>query len=127
MIDIIKVLNANEKEAISLLKGEKDCTITFSLWDSCEGVYANAEDCPWIRYTDDDGNITAQMVVAVRYNKTNDRIEIKTTSYEDEIGDNVWFPLNFCDDISYWSVFYYIEDYLLFKEEYAKKDSELFG
>ena len=106
MIDIIKALDANEKEAIKILKGQKDNTIILSVWDDDADEYS---DGPWIRYSDDDGNITALLVVAVRYNSEKNRIEI-ITSDGFKKAHNEWFPLNYCDDISYWSVFEYIEN-----------------
>jgi len=110
MIDIIKALDANEKEAIKILKGCKDNTITFSEWDNDAEEYSNGDDCPWIRYSDDDGNIEALLVVAARYNSENNRIEIITSDGVEKT-DGMWFPLNWADDISYWSVFEHIGEF----------------
>ena len=110
MIDIIKALDANEKEAINILKGCKDNTIIFSEWDDDAEEYSNGDDCPWIRYADDDGNIEALLVVAARYNSENKRVEI-ITSDGFEKTDGEWFPLNWADDISYWSVFEHIGEF----------------
>lgn len=107
MVDIIKALDANEKEAINILKGQKDNTIILSEWDDDANEYS---DGPWIRYSNVDGDITALLVVAVRYNSEKKRIEI-ITSDGFEKADDEWFPLNWADDISYWSVFDYIANY----------------
>ena len=105
MVDIIKVLNENEKEAKGILSFEiKDGVLTFANWDAEEELYGNADDCPYIRYANDEGEIRTQLVVAARFNESSDRIEIITTESEYEISDGVWFPLEFADDISRWSV-----------------------
>lgn len=111
MKDIIKALYDNEKEAIKILKAQKDLTVNFANWDENDEVYENAGDCPYIRYSNDDGEISTLLVVAARYNEEKKRIEVITTDDECEKTDNEWFPLNWADDISYWQVFDSIEEY----------------
>ena len=109
MIDIIKALDANEKEAIKILKTKENNTITFDEWDEeSEGYSDELENCPWVRYANDDGDITTMAVIACRYNKEKKRIEIMTATDYYEKSDGVWFPLSYADDISYWSVLDYI-------------------
>lgn len=111
MIDILNALNDNEKEARNLLKGEGE--VMFAKWDEEKGVYVGNDDeesscddcCPYIRYSDDDGNIVSMMVVGVRLNEDNNVIEIIATDSEYKKSDDVWFPLAFADDISEWSVY----------------------
>ena len=106
MIDIFKALNANEKEAIKILKTKENNAITFDEWDEESEEYSDElENCPWIRYANVDGDITALAVIACRYNKEKDRIEIMTTSDYYEKSDGEWFPLSYADEISYWRVF----------------------
>lgn len=111
MINIIKALDANKKEAIKILKTKENNTITFDEWDEeSEGYSDELENCPWIRYANDDGDITTMAVIACRYNKEKKRIEIMTATDYYEKSDGFWFPLSYADDISYWSVFDYIGD-----------------
>lgn len=112
MKDIIKVLDNNEKETIKILKAQKDLMVNFANWDENDEVYENADDCPYIRYSNDDGEIKTLLVVAARYNEEKKRIEVITTDDEYEKTDNEWFPLNWADDISYWQVFDLIEEYV---------------
>lgn len=105
MVDIIKVLNENEKEAKGILSFEiKDGVLTFANWDTEKEVYGNADQCPYIRYANVDGEIHTELVVATRYNEASDKIEIITTESEYEISNGVWYPLEFADDISRWQV-----------------------
>ena len=104
MISILDVLRTNEKEAIKILKGKENMMVTFAEWDDDDEVYSNADDCPYIRYCDDDGFITSQLVVSVRYNEEKKRIEITTTEDEYQKTDGKWFPITWCDDISFWDV-----------------------
>jgi hypothetical protein len=126
MKSIFKLLDENKKEAIKILSSKENNTFHFATWDdelSCYIPYGYNKDeyddpeewndicpdvCPWVRYADDDGNITALMVVAVRYNKK--RIEITTTESPTEKSDDIFFNITWCDDISYWSVFDKLED-----------------
>lgn len=109
MIDILKALNANEKEAIQILATKENNTITFDEWNEESEDYSDElENCPWIRYANDDGDITTMAVIACRYNEEKGRIEIMTTNGYYEESDGEWFPLSYADDISYWSVFDYI-------------------
>lgn len=112
MKDIVKILEDNEKEAIKILKASENNTITFAEWDDDEDCYSNADDSPYIRYSNDDGEIKTLLVVAARYNKETKRIEVITTDDEYEKTDNKWFPLAWADDISYWQVFDLIEEYV---------------
>ena len=112
MKDIVKVLRDNEKEAIKILKAQKDLTVNFADWDENDEVYENADDCPYIRYSNDDGEISTLLVVAARYNEETKRIEVITTDDEYEKANNEWFPLNWADDISYWQVFDLIEEFV---------------
>ncbi len=105
MIDISKVLAKNMIEAIEILKGKEDCTILFSEWDSENDEYADADNCPWIRYSNPDGEIIPYMIVAVRYNKEKGRIEVISTEESYEKSDEEWFPLSWADDISEWTVY----------------------
>lgn len=116
MIDIIKALDANEKEAINILKGQKDNTIVFGVWDDDTEEYSNGDDCPWIRYASVNGDIEALLVVGVKYNDEKNRIEIIASDGVNKTDDK-WFPLNFADDISYWSVFEHIGEF----DYYLKK------
>ena len=111
MIDIIKALDTNEKEAIKILKASENNTITFAEWDDDEDCYSNADDCPYIRYSNDDGEINTLLVVAARYNEETKKIEVITADDEYEKTNNEWFPLAWADDISYWQVFDLIEEY----------------
>ena len=104
MISILEVLRTNEKEAIEILKGKENMMVTFAEWDDDEEVYSNADDCPYIRYCDDDGFITSQLVVSVRYNEEKKGIEIITTEDEYSKTDGDWFSIRWCDDISFWEV-----------------------
>lgn len=105
MIDIIKALKKNRKEACRILADEVNGGIlTFANWDEDEEVYGNADDCPYIRYANVDGEITSMLVVAARYNEFSGEIEITATNYEYEKTDGEWFPLSYADDISYWQV-----------------------
>ena len=105
MVDIIKVLNENEKEAKGILSFEiKDGVLTFANWDTEKEVYGNADQCPYIRYANVDGEIHTELVVAARFNESSDKIEIITTESEYEISNGVWYPLEFADDISRWQV-----------------------
>ena len=114
MIDIIKALEQNEREAIALLKEVENNTKIFAEWDENNGVYSNADECPYIRYADDDsGKITTQLVVGVRYNEEKDCVEILTTNDEYKKTDGEWFPIKWCDDISYWYVLEYFENVVL--------------
>ena len=106
MVDIIKALNANEKETIKILKGCKDNTIVFTVWDYDIDEYTNDDECPWIRYTDDDGNLEALLVVAARYDSKGEKIELFVSDGFKKADE--WIPLDYCDDISYWSVFEHI-------------------
>lgn len=106
MIDIIKALNQNLKEASKLLQGKGEVSLTE--WDDDadggNGMY-DCEDCgTYIRYADDDGNITSNLVVAVRYNNLKRIIEIMTAENEYTKADGNWFPLSWADDISYYQV-----------------------
>lgn len=112
MKDILKVLRDNEKEAIKILKAQKDLMVNFANWDENDEVYENADDCPYIRYSNDDGEIKTLLVVAARYNDERNTIEVITTDDEYEKTDNEWFPLAWADDISYWQVFDLIEEYV---------------
>lgn len=112
MKDIVKVLRDNEKETIKILKAQKDLTVNFADWDENDEVYENADDCPYIRYSNDDGEISTLLVVAARYNEETKRIEVITTDDEYEKTNNEWFPLNWADDISYWQVFDLIEEFV---------------
>ena len=104
MINIIKALEKNKKEAIKILKASENNTITFAEWDDDEDCYSNADDCPYIRYSNDDGEISTLLVVAARYNDEKKKIEIITSDGEYEKTDNNWFPLDWADDISFWQV-----------------------
>lgn len=109
MIDILKALNANEKEAMQILATKENNTITFDEWNEESEDYSDElENCPWIRYANDDGDITTMAVIACRYNEEKKRIEIITTNDYYEESDGEWFPLSYADDISYWSVLDYI-------------------
>lgn len=110
MISVLDVLKQNEKEAIKILNSKADKSVIFAEWDENEGVYSNADDCPYIRYANDDGEISSQLVVGVRYNTEKKCIEILTTEEEYEKTDGFWFPINYADDISYWSVLEYLEE-----------------
>ena len=104
MISVLDVLRQNEKEAIKILNSKADKSVIFAVWDDDEEVYGNTNDCPYIRYANDDGEISTQLVVGVRYNAEKKRIEIITTDDEYKKTDYEWFPIKFADDISYWSV-----------------------
>lgn len=120
MIDIVKALKENRKEACRILADEvKDGILTFAHWNEEEEVYENADDCPYIRYANDDGELFSMLVVSARYNEFNGEIEITATNYEYEKTDGVWFPLNYADDISYWQVLDAIGDHTEF-ENYDK-------
>lgn len=112
MIDVIEVLKKNEKEASRILADEVNGgVLTFAHWDENEEVYSNADDCPYIRYANDDGEITSMLVVAAIYDEYKERIEIITTDDEYKKTDDKWFPLNYADDISYWQVLEAIGNY----------------
>lgn len=110
MTSVLDVLRQNEKEAIKILKGKADKSVMFAEWDDDEEVYSNADDCPYIRYANDDGEISTQLVVGVRYNAEKKRIEILTTDDEYKKTDGEWFPIHYADDISYWYVFEFLEE-----------------
>lgn len=110
MTSVLDVLRQNEKEAIKILNSKAKNGIMFAEWDDDEEVYSNADDCPYIRYANADGEISSQLVVGVRYNAEKKRIEILTTDDEYKKTDGVWFPIDFADDISYWYVFEYLEE-----------------
>ena len=110
MISVLDVLKQNEKEAIKILNSKANKGIIFAVWDDDEEVYSNADDCPYIRYANDDGEISTQLVVGVRYNAKKKCIEILTTEDEYKKTDGEWFPINFADDISYWCVLEYLEE-----------------
>jgi len=110
MISVNEVLRLNELEAIKILKEKEDNTFIFAEWDDDEEVYDNADDCPYIRYANDDGEISTQLVVGVRYNIEKGCIEILTTENEYEKTDGCWFPIKWADDISYWYVLEYLEE-----------------
>ena len=109
MISLLDVLRQNEKEAIKILNSKVDKSVIFAIWDDDEEVYGNADDCPYIRYANDDGEISSQLVVGVRYNAEKGRIEILTTDDEYKKTDGEWFSIKFADDISYWYVLEYLE------------------
>ena len=105
MIDVEDVLNKNMKEAIELFKKSGMEKLVINTWCEEDEEY-KGEDC-YIRYADSDGDICAMLVLAIRYNKKTNRIEIVATSpdYEEcEWSDNDFFPLMWVDDISYWRV-----------------------
>jgi hypothetical protein len=108
MISVLDVLRQNEKEAIKILKKKEYNMVIFAIWDDDEEVYNNADDCPYIRYANDDGEISVQLVVGARYNTEKKCIEILTTENEYKKTDGIWFPINYADDISYWSVLEYL-------------------
>jgi hypothetical protein len=110
MISVNEVLKLNQLEAIKILKEKEDNTVIFAEWDEKEGVYSNADDCPYIRYANDDGEISTRLVVGVRYNDDRERIEIITTNDEYKKSDGEWYPINWADDISYWYVLEYLEE-----------------
>jgi hypothetical protein len=112
MIDIIKALKKNTKEACRILADEvKGGVLIFANWDEDEEMYGNADDCPYIRYANDDGEISSLLVVGARYNEYNERIEIIATDDEYKKTDDEWFPLNYADDISYWQVLEAIDNH----------------
>lgn len=108
MIDIIKALNENTKEAKKLLKGKGE--VMLAKWNDDSECYEgnDGEDINdvgiYIRYADDDGNIATKLVVGVKYNEGTDHISIITAEDEYTESDNHWFPMLWCDDISYWNV-----------------------
>jgi len=104
MISVLDVLGQNEKEAIKILNSKADKSIIFSVWDDDEEEYGNADECPYIRYANDNGEISSQLVVGVRYNTEKKRIEILTTESEYKKTDGEWFSIHYADDISYWDV-----------------------
>ena len=105
MIDVLDVLRRNEIEAIKIVASQKDRKIMFVDWDEETEEYANSEDAPWIRYANDDGDISCQLVIGVRYNVDKRRLEILFTETETtKASDEDWCPMNYADDISYWSV-----------------------
>lgn len=108
MISITEVLAQNYAEAVEILK--KKGEVIFAEWDDNEKVYSNADDCPYIRYANDE-EMRAELVVGVRYNDKSQRIEIITTNSEYEETDEKWFPIKWADDISYWYVLEYLENY----------------
>jgi hypothetical protein len=112
MIDIINALKENTKEACRILADEvKGGVLIFANWDEDEEMYSNADDCPYIRYANDDGEISSLLVVGARYNEYNERIEIIATDDEYKKTDDEWFPLNYADDISYWQVLEAIDNH----------------
>lgn len=108
MIDIINALNENVKEAKKLLNGKGE--VMLAKWNDDSECYEgnDGEDISdvgiYIRYADDDGNIATKLVVGVRYNEDIDHIEIITAEGEYTESDNIWFPMYWCDDISYWTI-----------------------
>lgn len=112
MISVLDVLSQNEKEAIKILNSKDDKSVIFATWDDDEEVYNNADDCPYIRYANDDDEISTHLVVGARYNTENKRIEIVTTESEYEKTDGLWFPIHYADDISYWNVLEEVADIL---------------
>ena len=105
MIDIIKALKENRKEASRILSDEvKGGILTFANWDEDEEEYSNADQCPYIRYANVDGDIHTELVVAARCNEFNGEIEIISTESEYEVTNGVWYPLSYVEDISYWQV-----------------------
>ena len=104
MVNIIKALGENEKEAIAILSKLQDKEVVFTEWDDDEEEYSDVDDCPYIRYANDEGEITTFLVVAARYNDEKKRIEILATESEATKTDGFWFSLHYADDISYWQV-----------------------
>ena len=109
MISVNEVLKLNELEAVKILKEKEDNTVIFAEWDENEGVYPNADDCPYIRFAN-DYDISTQLVVGVRYNDDRKRLEIITTNDEYKKSDGEWYPIKWADDISYWYVLEYLEE-----------------
>ena len=118
MIDIYEVLKANERVCEELLKKQENATLEFAKWDEENEEYVSTlnpdgwiyDECPFIRYAYDEGNIGTLLVIAVRYNVTKRIIEIQTTTDNMQESDGVWFPISYADDISYYSIFNFVDD-----------------
>lgn len=118
MIDIYEVLKANERACEELLKKQENATLEFAKWDEENEEYVSTlnpdgwiyDECPFIRYAYDEGNIGTLLVIAVRYNLTKRIIEIQTTTDNMQESDGVWFPISYADDISYYSIFNFVDD-----------------
>jgi hypothetical protein len=114
MVDILEALNANEKEAKKLLKGKGE--VMLAKWNDDVETYEDIDGADigdvgvYVRYADDDGDITTKLVVGVRYNEDIQRIEIIVADDEYTKSDDVWFPISWCDDISYWDIFRVIDE-----------------
>jgi hypothetical protein len=113
MIDIIEVLKQNKEEAKQILSKKENNTIRFCKWDEAEGEYIDADDAPWIRISGVE-EIEIVLVVAVRYSKESNDIEIITTTDVYTKADNVWYSVeDWVDDISDWTIYDAIEMVIL--------------
>ena len=105
MIDINNILKLNKEEAIKILSKAKNNTFVFAQWDG--DCYSNADDCPYILYMNDDGDINTELVVAAKYDERKNGILLLTTNDEFEPvidEEKNWIPMVYCYEISYWSV-----------------------
>lgn len=111
MINILEVLKSNTEVAKDLLKGKG--AVVLCNWDDEEQVYEDidgnnlgeVDDGVYIRFLDDKTeSIVSQLVISVRYNENTKQIEIVTAEDEYTESDGIWFPISWCDDISYWTI-----------------------
>jgi hypothetical protein len=109
MINILDALNSNVEVAKKLLKGKG--AVALCNWNDGGGEYEDVDGFDlsdvgvYVRLVDDKTeSIVSQLVISVRYNENIGHIEIVTAEDEYTESDGHWFPIYWCDDISYWPV-----------------------